>query len=67
MFKLTPFRLFEHLSEDKVNEAARAIGAIASRAVLKLIAAGWGVFLLAVFTLLLTIRIAVTLPLPWGR
>jgi len=67
MYQLNPFRLFEHLKEDKVNETARAIGALASRSVLNLLATGWGLFLLALFTLLATIRIALTFPLPWGR
>ena len=58
-----PGRLFEKLTEDQVQSAAQAIRKAVSLPVLKALVLGWGVFLVMIFTLLFTVRIALTLPL----
>lgn len=63
MWKINPQRIFEHLTEDRVNEAARGLASVANKPVLKALLLFWGVFLALVFTLLLTVRLALTLPI----
>ena len=67
MWSHNPFRLAEILTEENVQRAARAIISTCNKDTFLALLAFWGSFLFMVGSLLLTVRIFLTLPLPWGR
>lgn len=56
-------RIRELFTEERVQRAAQAVRAYANRDVLAVLLGGWALVLGMVFTLLVTIRLALTLPL----
>lgn len=61
-----PHRLRELFTEEGVERAAQAILSLNRKGVLKVLCYGWGLVLLMVLSLLLVVRLALSLPLPWG-
>ena len=58
-----PNRIQELFTEEKVKRAADKILAYRSKEVLQVIAWAWGIVLLMTFSLLFTVRLALSLPL----
>ena len=56
-------RIAEFLDEERVTRAARALLSLPSKPVLKALTATWGIVLVMVFTFIVTVRFALSLPL----
>lgn len=67
MWYFNPFRITEILTQEKVHQAAQAIISYCRKDIFLVLLAFWGSFLFMVGSLIFTIRVFLTLPLPWGR
>jgi hypothetical protein len=63
MWTHNPFRLFQVMTEEKVKRGLDALVSYRSKDVLVTVALLWCGFLVMLFTLLVTVRLALNLPL----